>query len=388
MGAENINTKKPKIGIVCPYNINKFGGVVDHVKSVAAILKSRGYVVKIVTPTPPGADASCDPDVIYVGSSRAVNAPFLNTTPQLSVSTTPDDVKQMYDQERFDIMHFHEPWVPVLSGQLLAYSNSINVATFHAKMPEDLLSKSLEKIWLPYGKNVSKHIHYITAVSEVAARYVRTATDQEIEIIPNGIILDKFDPAKVEPYVPFADDVKTILFIGRLEGRKGVSHLLKAYKEFSSLHKNVRLVIAGDGPKRRTLQNYVERNKLPMVSFLGFVSEEDKLALMKAADLMVSPAMFGESFGIVLIEAMAMKLPIIGGNNAGYSSVMKDTGRLALFDPKSTLSFVHKMELMLFDDEVRDLFIRWASSYVKQFDYSIVTDSYVKVYEGLYGQGN
>ena len=372
---------KLKIGIVCPYDFTKFGGVRDHIRGITSELRRRGHTVMVITPTPNGGGTP-EEGVIYVGSSTSMNTPF-GTTPQLSVSGTPQDVEDMYNREQFDVIHFHEPWVPVLSGQLLARSDAINVATFHAKMPEDVVSKSLEKMWLPYGKNVSKHINYITAVSSAAVEYVAQATDQQIEIIPNGIELEVFDPSKITPYTPFDDDIKTILSIGRLEKRKGVEYLIKAYEQLREIHNDVRLVIAGDGPKRRALQNYVERNNIPDVSFLGFVSDEDKLKLLKVADLFASPALFGESFGIVLLEAMAMKTPVVAGNNSGYASVMKGTGRVSLVDPKATTDFMYRLELMLFDEGIQKLFLHWAADYIKQFDFEHITDAYEQVYLDL-----
>ncbi len=370
-----------KIGIVCPYDYFRFGGVQEHVRAVAEELRRRGHTVKVITPTPPNGENQDPENVITLGGSTMINAS--STSFEVSASATPSDIDTMLEEEEFDIIHYHEPMLPLLSGQILSRSSAINIATFHAHQPDDLMSRSLDLIYLPYHRNRSKYLNFITAVSDAAAVYVSKATDEDIVIVPNGIELHKFKPEEVELYEEFNDDVKTIFYVGRLEKRKGVEYLLRAYEQLRENNDNIRLVIAGDGPKMRVLTNYVEQYDLEDVHFLGFVSEEDKLKLLKTCDVFCSPALYGESFGIVLLEAMAMGAPIVAGDNEGYSTVLKEIGKLSLVNPKHKDDFVRTLEVMLLEDDVRAMAVDWGNEYVKQFDYSKVTDQYLAIYEKL-----
>jgi phosphatidylinositol alpha-mannosyltransferase len=144
-----------------------------------------------------------------------------------------------------------------------------------------------------------KYLHVLTAVSDSGAEYAASLTDLPITIIPNGIDLNKYRHKAVK------SKSKTILYIGRLERRKGTKYLLRAYHLFAQDNPDVRLLIAGDGPDREKLELLAEDLKLKNISFLGYISEELKLQLLAEADIFCSPAIFGESFGIVLLEAMA-----------------------------------------------------------------------------------
>src|SRR5579884_4250450 len=307
-----------KIGLVCPYNINKHGGVLEVVLALHRGLKQQGHQSKIITPRPRGHDAVELPDVIYMGTSTDFRSPAATTT---QVSSTDDNEKidAVLDNEDFDILHFHEPWVPLLSRQLLQRSKSVNIGTFHSKVPEALMTRTVIRVVTPYFKSVMSYLHELTAVSPSGADYAATLTDQPITIIPNGIDLEKYTPKPRQE-----KDHKTILYIGRLERRKGVKYLLRAYRLFSQVNPDCRLLIAGDGPDREKLELMADDLKLNNVSFLGFVSEEFKLELLNEADLFCSPAIFGESFGIVLLEAMSMGAVCIAGNNSGYTDLMQD----------------------------------------------------------------
>ena len=370
-----------KIGIVCPYDYFRHGGVQEHVRAVAEELRLRGHNVKVITIPPPDGINKEPENVITLGSATMINAP--DTSFEISASATPSQIDDMLEREQFDIIHYHEPMLPLLPGQILSRSNAINIATFHAHKTDDIMSRSLDLIHLPYHRNRAKFINYVTAVSEAAAVYVSKAEGQNIHIVPNGIKLKRFKPEQTDTYKEFDDDVKTILHIGRLEKRKGAEYLLRAYEELKEKDPNTRLVIAGDGPRLKALKTYVDQYDVQDVHFLGFVSEEDKLQLLKTCDLFVSAALYGESFGIVLLEAMAMGAPMIAGDNDGYVSVLKEVGRISLVNPKHQTEFVRRMELVLSEDKLRTLLINWGLEYVQQFDYARVTDQYLEIYENL-----
>jgi phosphatidylinositol alpha-mannosyltransferase len=367
-----------KIGLVCPYNIHKPGGVQEVVLALQAGLQKRGHTTKIITPYPRKHASDPGPDIIYAGTSvdfRTLS--FSDTTSQVSSTADAEHIDAVLAEEQFDILHFHEPWMPLLSRQLLQRSGSVNIATFHSKVADGAISRSILKVVTPYLNSVQKYLHMLTAVSDSAALYASSVTDQPITIIPNGIDLDKYKHA---PYKKPPHEDLVILYIGRLERRKGVKFLLQAFQLLEQDNSNIRLIIAGDGPDREKLEMLSEDLKLKKVDFLGFISEELKLKLLSESDLFCSPALFGESFGIVLLEAMATGTVTVAGNNSGYSDLMQGIGAMSIVNPEDTVEFARRMDLLLHEESLRKLWQKWAKEYVKQFNYPKVVAQYEEFY--------
>lgn len=368
-----------KIGLICPYNIARGGGVQEVVRALQTELIARGHQAIIITPQPREkvARAEAGP-VAFLGAATDFRSP-LATTAQLSASVATDEIDALLEYEHFDVLNFHEPWVPVLSRQILSRSQAANVATFHAKLPDTVMSRSMAKVITPYTKPLLRYIDEFTAVSDAAAEYVRTLTDEPVNIVPNGIDLKSYRRShltQVEQGQPL-----TILYIGRLERRKGVKYLLLALQLLQQQLPEVRLLIAGDGPDREKLELLTQKLGLQHVEFLGYISEARKLELLRTSTLFCSPALFGESFGIVLLEAMACGLVTVAGDNPGYTSVMRDTGNLSLVNPRDSIEFARRLQLLLTDQSLRRSWQQWAKTYVRQFDYPKVVDGYVAAYE-------
>lgn len=366
-----------RIGLICPYNIGKGGGVQEGVLAMQRELKHRGHYTKVITPLPREADVSKWPDIIFVGTAADIKSPFA-TTAQVSVSLQNEAIEKVLIEERFDILHFHEPWVPVMSRQILNKSSSKNIATFHARLPDTVMSKTIEAVVTPYTKPLLKHFHVLTAVSAAAAEYTQSITDQEIQIIPNGINLRKYQVVRNN-----TDTEQTILFIGRLEKRKGLKYLLKAFAQIQEDYPSARLVIAGEGPDREKLERFARELGIDRIEFRGYIDEADKLSLLSEASVFCSPALYGESFGIVLLEAMAASVPIIAGDNPGYRAVLQDRGKLSLVNPKETDEFSRRLAIFLDDSDVKGLWCEWAHEYVKKFDYPRIIDQYEALYSTL-----
>ncbi len=364
-----------KVGLICPYNMFKGGGVQECVIAMQRELRKLGHNTIIITPLPRGEKARKLPHAIFIGMAKDVKSPF-HTTAQVSISLDTDEIDKMLAAEKFDILHFHEPWVPMVSRQILARSTCINVATFHAKLPDNTMSRTIEKVITPYTRSIMKYLHALTAVSDAAAEYVKTLVPQEVAIIPNGIDLSTYN---------FSSNASTskILYLGRLERRKGVKYLLKAFANLSQKDSKAELIIVGDGPDGPKLKQYVKEQKIPRVSFHGYVDHKKKLQLLAQARVFVSPALYGESFGIVLLEAMAAGVPVVAGDNPGYATVLKQTGELSLVNPRETDEFSRRLHMMLHNEEVRELWQGWAESYVQQFDYAKVVLEYEKLYKRL-----
>lgn len=362
-----------KIGLVCPYNITKGGGVQEIVRAQQKGLQERGHDVYILTPLP-REGAEPEDHMVFVGGSADFSA--LGTTGQVS-SGANEAIDAMLQEHKFDILHFHEPWVPMLSLQILSRSNTINVATFHAKLPETMMSRTISKVVTPYTKSVLKYIDELTAVSEAAADYVCSMTDRSVAIVPNGIDLSFYKPPTRR-----SDNrkSKTVFYVGRLEPRKGVKYLLQAFQLLQQKQPDVKLIIAGDGPDREKLEELAADLELRGVQFVGYITNEEKRRYLQSTDLFCAPALHGESFGIVLLEAMACGLVTVAGDNPGYASVMRGLGAVSLVNPKHFAEFARRLELLLHENDLRSLWRTWAADDVQQYDWDKVIQQYEEVY--------
>ncbi|HLZ14762.1 MAG TPA: glycosyltransferase family 4 protein [Candidatus Saccharimonadales bacterium] len=364
-----------KIGLVCPYNVAKGGGVQEIVRAMQTELLRRGHDCYIITPRPQDHDAEPEDRMIFIGGAADFNSPT-HTTFQVSASLN-DTIHQMLADEQFDVLHFHEPWIPMLSFQILSRSQTANVATFHAKMPEDIMSRTMARVITPYTKASLKYLHALTAVSDAAAELVCRLTDEPVAIIPNGVA-PRFAPPK-----SFGDKrkTKTILYVGRLEGRKGVKYLLRAFKVLSERRPDVKLVLGGDGSERAKLEMLAADLELPNVQFLGYITDAEKIKLFQTSDLFCAPSLYGESFGIVLLEAMACGLVTVAGDNPGYESVLNGLGALSLVHPKHIAEFARRLEILLYENDLRKLWREWAAEEMPKYSYERIVGQYLEVYK-------
>ena len=340
------------------------------------ILRARGHDVTIITPRPYRITETPPTGTVFLGASARVKSPQA-TSADVSVASD-TDVMDVLAKHKFDIIHIHEPLVPFLARQILQKATCPIVGTFHAALPGNALGKSLTGSYKAYARTVLPNINAITAVSPAAIGYIDEANSLPISYISNGVELKVYKHDK-----KIQRDQDTILFVGRLEKRKGAKYAIKAFELVKAQRPDAQLLIAGDGPLRRSLENYVNLRKIPDVYFLGFVSDEEKKLLFQKATVYTSPALYGESFGIVLVEAMALGTPIVAHSSEGYSWVLKDTGRLSLVDVENIPDYARRLLLMMEDKALREVWQKWASSYVQQFSYDKVVDSYEEVYKGL-----
>lgn len=378
-----MTNRKLKVGLVCPYSIYKGGGVQESVIAMREGLEKRGIEARIITPEPRRTKNQAHKlpkGTILIGGA----APFrgIGTTVQVSASVDTDKLKATLRREDFDILHFHEPWIPILSRQILSRSNAINICTFHAAIPEQRLSRTMERVVTPYTRSILKYIDVYTAVSEPATAYLHNLSmKRKIHIIPNGIDLGKYSNGH---HYRGNRGTKTIFYVGRLEKRKGVRYLIDAFDVLRRSDSGYQLIIAGDGPQRSKLKEYVSEHKINGIRFLGQINEDYKKKLFWESDVFCSPAIHGESFGIVLLEAMAAGCPVVAGNNHGYVSVMRGSGAISLINPRDSLEFARRLAIMATDEPIRKLWKDWADKTVKQYSYDHIVGQYIKLYEAAY----
>lgn len=377
-----------KIALVCPYNMfERTGGVQQLVNHLHDGLVKKGHIVKVITPKPAGYEGEVPPDTILLGTASKFS-PGLGTTGTWTFDISDKEVKALLDEEKFDVINFHEPWAPILARQILNRSTEAHVGTFHANLVDNMAAKSLVNVFLPYGRGIGRKMQVITAVSAApAAVLVNKATNhldsrlvENIKYIPNGVDLKLYKPPKKRTPLN-GPGTKTIVYVGRLEDRKGVDWLIKAFAELIKQLPHVYLMIAGDGKQKSQLDNLVADLEVNNVNFLGFVSEEQKRHLMGNADLVCAPAMYGESFGIVPLEGMAMGAPVVAGNNIGYQVVLQGIGRLGLVDAKATTDFANRMATIISEPAVESMLRQWSVRESRKYDYPKIIDQYEAAYK-------
>lgn len=369
-----------KIGIVVPYYMHRFGGVQTLVRMLRDELVDRDHEVVIIAPRPwtSANRQATPPGVALFGVSAEVNfkVPFGTTLPVATSSR--EAIAKFLDDQDFDVLNIHEPWMPPFSYQIVKEAKCPIVGTTHARWPRSWVNQSLEKARKRYFYQVLQKLDRITAVSTVAARNVTDVDpDWPVDIIPNAIDLADYRRrirAAKTPAEPY------ILFLNRLEKRKGPAFLLSAYRVYLDRFNPdppPRLVIAGNGPQRPALEILAKELKIASkIQFLGGVSEDRKFELLANAKLYVSPAPYGESFGIVLLEAMAADLPTVAGNNEGYRTVMRGQGQVSLVDPTDRRAFSDKLNLLIASSRARKNWQGWAKKTISRYDKRVIADHY------------
>lgn len=333
-----------KIGLVSPYVYPLPGGVTQHVRYLYENLRLRGHDVRILTSSH-GLQRSSEGDVIRLGKGFSMPANGSVGTITLSPRFI-SQVRAVLEQECFDVLHFHEPFVPFLSPVILRESRSVNVATFHAYGG-----------WSPayeFGSRVLKgyaeRLHGRIAVSAAARHFIDRYFPGYYKVIPNGVDAERF--RRSVPLARWQDGTRNILFVGRFEPRKGLLDLLKAYRILRKTGVEGRLLVVGVGPQEREARRYVAIRRLVGVEFLGRVSDDEKIQLFRTADVFVSPATGGESFGIVLLEAMAAGAPIVASDIHGYKGVVRRGREGLLVPPRDPKQLAASIARLLRDREL------------------------------------
>lgn len=369
-----------KIAIVSPYDIFRMGGVQVHIWNQYKYLKAHGYVVKIFAPRIEESAnlAKKEPDVIFLGQAMKISS--FSTGVEVGYGAKPEEISAILEKEAFDIIHFHEPWMPFLSPQIINLSRSINIGTYHATLPDTFAGKALEAIAVPYARLVALTLDAVIAVSDSPARYIREVVKRNPIIIPNGVEIERFG-TNVKPVLKKKKGELIILFTGRLDKRKGVEYLIKAFANLVKENNNLKLVIAGTGDELTSTTNLVKKLKIDdKVQFLGYFPEEDKPGIYASCDIYCSPALYGESFGLVLLEAMASGKPVVATSIAGYKAVVKNKGALLLVQPKNVEELTDKLELLVKNADIREEMGRWGKEEAKKFSWENVFKDVTALY--------
>jgi phosphatidylinositol alpha-mannosyltransferase len=291
-------------------------------------------------------------------------------------------IHELLRQEKFDVLHVQVPYSPAMAGRVIkaADAHTAVVGTFHIAPHSGLVTVANRLLGM-YVRSTLQRFDAMTATSVPAQEFAKQTFRIDSEVVPLPLKLDSFYNA--QPFPQYATG-KNVVFLGRLVERKGCRYLLQAV---AHLHKNdtwpqdARVIICGKGPLEQELRTYAQRNNIAsLVEFVGYISEEDKPRYLAGGDVVVYPSTGGESFGIVLLEAMAAaRGAVLAGDNPGYASVMAPRPD-SLFDPHDTPMLAEKIRAMLTDVPARNAAHNWQRTYVQRFDVGEVGKRFLDVY--------
>jgi phosphatidylinositol alpha-mannosyltransferase len=354
-----------RVGLVCPYVWDVPGGVQAHIRDLAETLIELGHEVSVLTP-------AVDDDALppyAVSAGRAVPVPYNGAVARMLLGpVSAGRVRRWLKEGRFDLLHVHEPAAPSVSIIALYWSDDLPaVATFHASTVRSRAMIILEPLIIPPLEKVRGRI----AVSEAARRTTVSHLGGDAVLIPNGVAVRHFENA---PLLPGHHDGRTVVFLGRIdETRKGLDVLLAAMP----LMPDVRLLIAGPG------EADIAPEIADRVTLLGLVDEQLKASLLRSADVYVAPNLGGESFGIVLLEAMAAGAPVVASDIDAFATVLGDGRCGVLFPVGNHRALAAAVNGLLADPDRRAALALAGRAEARRYDWPVVARQVLDVYEAV-----
>jgi len=366
-----------RIGIVCPYSWDIPGGVQAHVRDLAEKLIAMGHYVSVLAP---GDDDEPDLPPYVVVAGKALRIPYNGSVAGLQFGVvSAARVRRWLRDGAFDVVHVHEPAPPSLGLLTLMVNDGPMVATFHAAMVRSRFLSMFETVLQPFMEKLSGRI----AVSPAARKVIVEHLDADAVIIPNGVDVQHYANAAPLPGYPRAGG--TIGFIGRYdEPRKGMDVLISALEQLAPSRPDLRLLVAGRGEA----EDFLDRLPAAVagrVTLLGQVSEADKARLLRSVDVYCAPNTGQESFGVILLEAMSARAPIVASDLEAFRRVLtggvgaKPAGEL--FAVGDAHDLAEKLALLLDDPGRRSELADAGQRAAAPYDWDVVVHSVLRVYE-------
>jgi phosphatidylinositol alpha-mannosyltransferase len=369
-----------KIALVSPYDYPYPGGVTEHIRHLDREFRARGHETRIIAPSTQEQNA-LDANVIRV-SGQVLPIPFNGSTARIALAPEiVQRVEEVLNDEQFDVVHLHEPEAPLVNWTVLQASRAVNVGTFHAYSENKRLYQTIQPfldwVWLELDGRIF--------VSPALRETWEPSIFGETRVIPNGIDTARFGAADVVPVAEFDDGRPNILFVGRLEPRKGFPHLLNAYPQIKRALPDARLLVVGAFGKedQARLAEPFGADGLRDVHWIGRVSSQDLPRYYRTATVFCAPSTGGESFGIVLLEAMAAGVPVVASGIAGYRSVMQDGDQGRLVAPGDESALAEAITGLLRDAEARAHMAARGRETAAQYDWSVVAPQVLEYYQEL-----
>lgn len=351
-----------RVGLVSPYSLTIPGGVQGQVLALGRALRSQGVTTRILGPCDgPPPDACVTP----LGNSipTAANGSVVPLAPDPAAQLR--TLRALWDED-FDVIHLHEPMTPGPTQTTLFLHPAPIVATFHAA------GESASYQWLSGPLRwLAGRIDRRCVVSEDALALVSGPLGGDYTVVHNAVEIDRYRLAD-----PWPTEGPTIFFVGRHEPRKGLAVLLDA---LTGLPAEVRLWVGSDGPETAELQRRTAGD--PRIEWLGRISEEEKLSRLRGADLFCAPSLRGESFGVVLLEAMAAETPIVASELPGYAKVAHAGRDAVLVEPGNAGALATAIEKVLHDADERSRLIAAGRERAQEFSMAHQAGRYLEIYE-------
>lgn len=366
-----VANKRLHIALLLDDSLDRPDGVQQYVITLGQWLTSQDHQVSYLA----GQTKRTDLAGLY-SMSRNVRVRFNGNRLSMPLPASRKKVRQVLSDSPVDVIHVMMPYSPLLAAKVIKQAaDSAIVGTFHIA-PYDKSAKFFSRLLASWLRKNTNLVQTVLSVSEPAQSFAKNTFSLPSTIVPNVINMSNFLPktdSKTEDY---------IVFVGRLVKRKGCLELLKAYKLMQRrYHTKTRLIICGDGPDRNSLEAYCRHQKISGVEFKGQVSETQKKYYLASAKIAVFPSLGGESFGIVLLEAMAAGSQVVlAGNNEGYRSVISEVTE-SLVDPFNTDEFAEKLHRCLIDQQLINKLHKQQSRLVTKFDVNVVGPVIVDHYQ-------
>ena len=362
--------RKLRIGIVCPYSWDFPGGVQNHVRDLAEFLISNGHYVEVLAPATESEDL---PDYV-VSAGRAISIPYNGAVARILFGVVANNrVRSWIHEGNFDLMHLHEPAIPSLSLLACWAGEGAMVGTFHAAAKYQKAIFAIGPILEPVIEKLSARI----AVSESARLTLTAHLETDAIVIPNGIYADNYRDGSSRAEW----QGNTIGFLGRFEeDRKGLPVLLDALPIISRFIPDIRVLIAGPGDSEEVLEK-VDPQLRDRVEFLGKISEEDKADFLASVSLYIAPNTGGESFGIILAEAMAGGAVVVASDIPAFADVLGEGQYGALFESENSENLAKVIIDLLRDDVKRKELATAGAIHAQRFDWGQVGEEIFEVYE-------
>lgn len=375
MSAE-VDARPLRVGIVCPYSYDVPGGVQFHVRDLAEALIARGHEVSVLVP----ADDDTEIPDFMTAAGRAIPVRYNGAVARMTFGpVTAARVRKWLAAGEFDVLHLHEPVTPSLGMLALWIADGPIVATFHTAL---IRSRPLQMAY-PLVRQSLEKISARIAVSEDARRTLVEHMGGDAVVIPNGVYTQGFIDAEPDARWTGTRDAPTVAFLGRLdEERKGLPVLLDAVPRVLAAIPGARFLVAGRGETGPDeVRELLGEKAASAVEFLGGISDEDKARLLSSVDIYCAPQTGGESFGIVLVEAMSAGAAVVASDLGAFSRVLDDGEAGVLFATGDSAALAATLIRVLNEPALRAKVTARAHEVVPQYDWAVVTDQVLTVYE-------
>jgi phosphatidylinositol alpha-mannosyltransferase len=365
-----VTFERKKIGIVCPYGWDTPGGVQAHVADLATYLISQGHSVSVLAPVTNDEDL---PDYL-VSAGKPIAIPYNGAVARILFGPIAfARVRQWISQGDFDLIHLHEPAIPSISLLACFAAEGPMVGTFHASAKRQKAIFAIGPILEPIIEKLTARI----AVSEAARETLTEHLETDAVVVPNGIYARRLATGKIDPRW----SGNTIGFIGRYqEPRKGLSILVEALPLIIKENPNIRILVAGPGDSVEFLKEVpqVLHNRF---EFLGRITEEEKADFLHSIGVYVAPNTGGESFGIILAEALAAGAAVVASDIPAFDALLGHGAYGTLFASEDGSALAAAVNRVLGDEELRNRLRTDGKAYAQSFDWDVVAERIYDVYE-------